>query len=156
MIQLQTRDDISFINSIIFSNSTYTSKCIPYFSYNICIRKNAGYSCITYTVCDDTGFSVSNSNGAAKSMTGSDCTADYLEIVGATASQNGNTIINRLCGEVFGLADEGAITTAAAPQVVYGKSSLISHSPKIRGFAKVFVPPKCFKICCIFIIRKPM
>ena len=24
-----------------------------------------------------------------------------------------------------------------------------------RVFAKVFVPPKCFKICYIFIIRKP-
>jgi hypothetical protein len=107
------------IESFNYAGSNSILQHLALQNYNICIRKNAGYSCITYTVCDATGFSVSNGGGGAKSMTGSDCTADYLEIVGATVSRNGNTIINRFCGEVLGFSVEGAITTAAAPQIVY-------------------------------------
>ena len=98
---------------------------ISYFSYEICIRKNAGYSCIEYSVCDSvaTGFSVSSGMGAAKSYSGSDCTLDWVEIVGATAQVKGNTIVNRFCGEVLGFTSAGTVATTGAAQVVFGKMS---------------------------------
>jgi len=90
-------------------------------NYEICIRKNAGYSCIEYSVCDSvaTGFSVSSGMGAAKSYSGSDCTLDWVEIVGATAQVKGNTIVNRFCGEVLGFASAGTVATTGPAQVVF-------------------------------------
>ena len=61
--------------------------------------------------------------GAAKSYSGSDCILDWVEIVGATASVMGNSIINRFCGEVLGFSSAGTVATTGATQVVYGKIS---------------------------------
>ena len=68
-------------------------------SYNICIRKESGYSCVQYTPCSDTPtFSVS---GTATSKTGSNCSTDWLEIQGGTTCGGSNTLINRYCGSKF-------------------------------------------------------
>ena len=61
--------------------------------------------------------------GAAKSYAGSDCTLDWVEIVGATAQVKGNTIVNRFCGEVLGFTSAGTVATTGAAQVVFGKMS---------------------------------
>lgn len=76
-------------------------------NYNICIRKESGYSCVQYTPCSDTPtFSVS---GTATSKTGSNCSTDWLEIQGGTTCGGSNTLINRYCGSKFSNADGGTV-----------------------------------------------
>ena len=50
-------------------------------SYAICIRQEAGYCCIEYSLCsDDNSWSISNSGAGA--LQDEMCTEDYVEIEG--------------------------------------------------------------------------
>ena len=56
---------------------------IPSFnpSYAICIRQEAGYCCIEYSLCsDDASWSISNSGAGA--LQDDQCTEDYVGIDG--------------------------------------------------------------------------
>jgi len=105
------------IESFNYAGSNSITQHLALQNYNICIRKNVGYSCIEYTPCDATAFSVSNGIDAAKAMIGSKCTTDYVEIVGGAAACGSNSLVNRFCGEVLGFTDSGAVTNAV-PQLV--------------------------------------
>ena len=92
-------------NKYLFPQTNHL--CALNSSYNICIRKESGYSCVQYTPCSDTPtFSVS---GTATSKTGSNCSTDWLEIQGGTTCGGSNTLINRYCGSKFSNADGGTV-----------------------------------------------
>ena len=85
-----------------------------FYSYSICIRKEAGMCCVEYYICSDTGaYSISSSE--ATSTGGTNCSTDYLIINGGTAScdlSNAFNSENIFCGAIFNAADTG---TSAGP-----------------------------------------
>ena len=74
------------------------------FSYNICIRQEAGSCCIKYSLCSDTyTFAIQNVAAIASgAYSGSYCTLDFLEITHLKAECQGNNQgVNRVCGHAF-------------------------------------------------------
>merc|ERR1719464_219733 len=73
--------------------------------YNVCIRQEAGMSCITYQECDDTSSWTLDLQAmpvsTAAATGGTMCTGDYLEIVGATTVCGNKDLSGRICGAVF-------------------------------------------------------
>ena len=55
---------------------------ITIFRQNICIRQEAGFCCITYNVCSDTGSYTIENNADADSVIGTSCSSDFIEIPG--------------------------------------------------------------------------
>ena len=83
-----------------------------YFSYNICIRKEAGYNCIRYTACSDASSFQISSTVASTGMLGTMCSLDYITLTGSTPC--GSTDINhsgKICGLVF---NPGMVASSAA------------------------------------------
>ena len=82
------------------------------FSYNICVRKEAGYCCIQYSACSDTG-SWSISQIASTAATDTVCTADYVTITGASAACGPTTQavqpVQKICGGIFSGVDTQTI-----------------------------------------------
>ena len=65
----------------------------PCFSYNICIRQEAGYCCVRYQVCPDESSNDSFTLSAFKDTEAdriatqdSECTADYVTIAASSAT----------------------------------------------------------------------
>ena len=81
------------------------------FSYNICVRKEAGYCCIQYSVCSDTGsWTISQILAAGSLATDTICAADYVTIAGASAACPGATPqvvqpVQKICGGIFSGVD---------------------------------------------------
>ena len=76
---------------ILFTNLEYFfSKSVnPHFSYNVCIRPEAGFCCVQYQVCSDPGSFSLELNKAPADPTmpdpgkqDADCKLDYIEIAG--------------------------------------------------------------------------
>ena len=73
-------------------------------NYNICMRKEKGFCCIKYDVCqDEKSFSL-HATGTKKSMVDEMCMKDYITIEGSSSICRLNDVTNRYCGEF--LADE--------------------------------------------------
>ena len=78
-------------------------------SYNICIRKENGYSCVQYTPCsEDKSFTLSTITKEDKGEIGTNCSLDFVEIIGGAASCGSTALINRYCGNKFSNAQEAA------------------------------------------------
>lgn len=112
-------------------------------NYDICIRRASGFCTICYgpkilsnpvasaaatgdvkTAQKSFGLSLSNAAASLSGLVGDLCTADYIEIPGATtaaisvitAPANPLTLANRICGRAFGpstITTAGPIVTAA-------------------------------------------
>ena len=83
--------------------------CIYLPSYNICIRKENGYSCVQYTPCsEDKSFTLSTITKEDKGEIGTNCSLDFVEIIGGAASCGSTALINRYCGNKFSNAQEAA------------------------------------------------
>jgi hypothetical protein len=95
---------------------------ISCFSYNICVRPEAGYCCIQYSLCTDANsFTIdSASTVLLESDTATACTNDYIEIDGSGASQcqsrQGIVASNtRYCGRIFSF-----VNTDISNQIICG------------------------------------
>merc|ERR1712183_620009 len=75
--------------------------------YNVCIRQEKGHCCVTYAKCGDTyswtldgqttfDTDAATTLAAAAAQTGTMCTSDYLEIVGATSACGSNELSGRV------------------------------------------------------------
>jgi len=89
--------------------------------YNVCIRQEKGHCCVTYAKCGDTyswtldgqttfDTDAATTLAAAAAQTGTMCTSDYLEIVGATSACGSNELSGRVCGLVFSTNSAGTAT----------------------------------------------
>jgi len=77
---------------------------------NICIRQEAGFCCIQYNSCSDpNSYAFDNKIAADNGDQGSNCSQDYIEISGVSATcdagSNGAVIGDRLCGTVLTFID---------------------------------------------------
>jgi len=73
---------------------------------NICIRQEAGFCCITYNVCSDTGSYTIENNADADSVIGTSCSSDFIEIPASTYSCGATQALNdRYCGQIFSVSD---------------------------------------------------
>jgi len=106
------------IESFNYAGSNSIKQHLVLQNYNICIRKNAGYRCIEYSVCESTGFAVSSGVDGMKAKSGTSCSLDYVEIVGGSATCDSNVYNNRFCGEVLSFTFDSVVTLAAAPVIV--------------------------------------
>ena len=85
------------------------------FSYNICVRKEAGYCCIQYSVCSDTGsWTISQILAAGSLATDTICAADYVSIAGASAACPSSTPqviqpVQKICGGIFSGVDTSTV-----------------------------------------------
>ena len=83
-------------------------------SYNICVRKEAGYCCVQYYPCSDTGsWSISSKTAAAG--TGTNCALDFLIINGgalACSDTNYYDSENKFCDAIFSAAQGGTSNAA--------------------------------------------
>ena len=86
------------------------------YSYSICVRKEAGYCCIQYSPCSDTGSWTINQIKAAGSLETetTNCAADYVTINGAAAACPNTTPqviqpINQVCGGIFSGVDTSTV-----------------------------------------------
>ena len=111
-------------------------------SQNICIRQEAGFCCIQYSLCSDSYSWAIDNKVDADTKIGTNCSQDYIEISGKSiwscayqasfiyhsfwywtgvAGQCGNDntfFLDKLCGETFGFVD----TNEIAAQFVCGKT----------------------------------
>merc|ERR1712203_1186443 len=89
--------------------------------YNVCIRQEKDHCCVTYQKCDDTyAFTLdaqAATIAAAAAQTGTMCTGDYLEIVGATSICGDRELSGRVCGLVFSTNSPGTATGALDTQI---------------------------------------
>ncbi|KAF2355845.1 CUB domain [Trinorchestia longiramus] len=88
-------------------------------SYNICIKEQEGFCSITFAQAEDSPFSVSLDSEALPPslpplpLVDGDCTTDYIELPGATITDNSNIGGNPTTADSFcGLAFPGATSTA--------------------------------------------
>merc|ERR1712018_1062097 len=79
--------------------------------YNVCIRQEKGHCCMNYQKCSDTSSwsldAQAATVAAATAQTGTMCTGDYLEIVGATSVCGDRELSGRICGLVFSANSPG-------------------------------------------------
>lgn len=94
-------------------------------NYNICMRKEQGYCCIQYQVCDETTYANVFSlyrkavDASSISQVVTECTEDYITIAGATGScarpiPVGGNARERFCGGRFS-PDTGTNAKSHAP-----------------------------------------
>jgi len=82
-----------------FADTTNGGQHLATQNYGICIRQEEGYCCIQYQKCADANsFSISNTNDDAKAEQDSECSKDYVEIDGASASCGMLSQISLFCG----------------------------------------------------------
>ena len=90
-------------------------------NYNICIRKEPGFCCVKYRVCDDENSFTLDQNQKAITIDES-CSNDYIAIEGSSSTCGLNDVTNRYCGSF--LADTNG---ARANLEICGKSITMVH-----------------------------
>jgi hypothetical protein len=120
---------------------------ISFFSYNICVRQEAGYCCIQYSLCADaSSFTIDAfSQTANLGDIGTGCIQDYIEIEGSgfvgCGFPTGFTPTNtRYCGRVFSIVSKAA---AGNHLTICGKQFLmlykmLSKEPKMAWGGSIF------------------
>ena len=76
----------------------------------ICIRQEAGFCCVKYSVCDKTGSFSLATFPAEMAMSDQLCTLDYIAIPGSSESctKHANNLHTRYCGAFLSTIKEGA------------------------------------------------
>jgi len=77
--------------------------------YNICLRQEAGFCCVEYSVCADTNsysLFVTKEGGMEQSEATTACSADYLTIEGGSPICNSPSSVNKFCGGQFAAEKE--------------------------------------------------
>jgi len=82
-------------------SSTTLFAHLPSQNQNICIRQEAGFCCVQYNVCSDTNSWAFHNADPAVSAIGTECTVDYVEILGIAYTCESTQLNTRLCGPVF-------------------------------------------------------
>jgi len=108
------------------ASSTSNQQHIASQRYDVCIRPEEGACCIAYIPCADetASWSLDQDGSSTAAETGSDCTADYLGITGATnecVRRPGASLTSRICGD-FWTAD----TQASVVSSTYATSTTVS------------------------------
>lgn len=102
------------VASFNFAQTTTTiMQHLPSQNYGICIRQEAGFCCVQYTLCGDSNSWTIDGVAPAGGETGSECTTDYLAISGLSVGQcDTNILTGRLCGTAFNSVDGNAIAAS--------------------------------------------
>ena len=95
-----------------------------YFSYNICIRQAAGFSCVRYTPCSDTNSFTLSSTIIDDGMLGTTCSLDFIEVAGAMACGVPGVFgtPQKLCGLAFNPIEAGKTVAESAGAALCGKN----------------------------------
>merc|ERR1712223_693311 len=98
-------------------------------NYDICIRQEAGFCCVDYSVCDQaSAFSLSTPSVATDlatmgvGATGVACTGDHISIEGSSEICGAPVTFNKYCGDF--LSSREMVPSMAAPDVA-GTNNII-------------------------------
>ena len=123
MLPHQVTDNILLLKGTFFTNQFYEwfkKIVLMYFiyRYEVCIRPEESMCCIAYVPCADETYSwtLDKDGSTSAAQTGSDCTADYLGITGATnecVRRPGASLTSRICGKYWVADTQGQSTNSA-------------------------------------------
>jgi len=85
---------------------------LPSQTQNICIRQEAGMCCIQYSPCSDSNSWAFDNKVDDDTKIGTNCSQDYIEISGVLGQCNSQSeafLLDKICGEIFGIVDTNAI-----------------------------------------------